>query len=85
MKPTASEIKELLKGRHFLLRRMSPFSFEIVEQIGDALSPVWSVLLKAKNLETGKEKLWIVSPHDGTVLDLRKVPDRFNPWVARKE
>lgn len=88
MKPNADEVKLLLSGRKIIGHRlssglMSAVTFEVVDEVGGQREGFWSLLLRAKNMDTGKEKLWIVSPKEGWILDFRKTADDLNPWAGQ--
>lgn len=88
MKPSDSEVKLLLSGRRLIGHRlrsglMSAVYFEVVDDVGGQSEGFWGVLLRAKNMDTGKEKLWIVNPKEGWIFDFKKTPDDLNPWAGK--
>lgn len=88
MRPTADVIKEFLSGRRIVGKRlktglMSGVYFEVADEVGSQHENIWSLLVRAKNIDTGKEKLWIINPREGWVFDFKKAPDKFNPWAGQ--
>jgi hypothetical protein len=88
MKPTDAEIKLFREGRRIVGKRlksglMSPVYFEVIDEVGGRGEAIWSILIRAKHMDTGKENLWIVNPEEGWIFDFKRTPDELNPWAGQ--